>query len=110
MIGKIDIENVDRQYFEIMGKKDYTLVLRSKGTGHYWCLLEQVYNDCRFFQISHRHHATDAYHIQKSRPTIAGCCEYIRSHDAYHLKKERRKEERRQRRKEEKRKIRSLPR
>lgn len=110
MIDQTDIDSINKKYFEIIEKKDYTIVIRSRDTGHYWCLLEQVYNDHRFFQISHRHHAENPYHIQKSRPTIADCCEYIQSHDAYHLKKERRKEEGRQRRQAEKRKKRALPR
>lgn len=109
MIEQSDIEIVDKEYFEIMESKDYVLVLRSRNTGHFWCLLEQEYNGCRFFQIRHRHHAENPYHIQKSRATIADCCEYIQSHDAYHLKKERRKEERRQRRQAEKHQKKALP-
>lgn len=95
MIDRIDIEAIDKEYFEITGKKEYTLVLRSRNTGHHWCLLEQVYNGRRFFKISHRHHPSDPFHRQKSRPSIESCCEYIRSHDAYHLERERKKEERR---------------
>ena len=98
MIEQSDIEIVDKEYFEIIGEKDYTLVLRSRNTGHHWCLLEQVYNGYRTFQISHRHHMTGPYHIQTNRPSISVCCEYIRSHDAYHLEREKRKEERRARR------------
>ena len=102
MIDRIDIEAIDKEYFEITGKKDYTLVLRSKGTGHYWCLLEQVYNGHRFFRISHRHHASDPFHLQKSRSSIEQCCEYIQSHDLYHMERERKKNERRMRRRVEK--------
>ena len=109
MVKQTEIESIDREYFDIIEARDYVLVLRSRNTGHFWCLLEQEYNGHRFFQISHRHHAENPYHIQKSRPTIADCCEYIQSHDAYHLKKERRKEESRQRRQEEKRKKEPSP-
>lgn len=98
MIDKTEIDGIDRKYFDIIGEKDYGIVLRSKCTGHYWYLLEQKYNQRRTFQIYHRHHASDPYHLQKNRPTIEGCCEYIRSHDAYHLQKMKRKEERRQKR------------
>lgn len=109
MIDRIDIEAIDKEYFEITGKKEYTLVLRSRNTGHHWCLLEQVYNGRRFFQISHRHHPSDSFHRQKSRPSIESCCEYIRSHDAYQLAKEHGKEVRRARRQEEKRKKEPSP-
>lgn len=98
MIDRIDIEAIDKAYFEITGKKEYTLVLQSRNTGHYWCLLEQVYNGHRFFQISHRHHVSDPFHLQKNKPTVEECCAYIRSHDTYHLERERKKEERRMRR------------
>ena len=95
MIDNTDIESIDKEHFEIIEKKNYTLVLRSKDTGHYWCLLEQVYNGHRFFRISHKHNASDPIHLQKSRPTVEEGCEYIRSHDAYHLDRIKKKEEHR---------------
>ena len=98
MIDKTDIDGVDIEYFDIIGKKEFGIVLRSRNTGHYWHLLEQVYNDCRTFQISHKHHTTDAFHLQKNRPTIEACCDYIKSHDAYHLKMMKKKEDHRKRR------------
>ena len=99
MIDKTDIDGIDTEYFDIIGKKEFGIVLQSRNTGHYWYLLEQVYNNCRTFQISHKHHATDAFHLQKNRPTIEDCCEYIKNHDEYHLKKLEKKEERRQKKK-----------
>ena len=98
MIDGNDIEEIDKNYFDIVEKKEYGIFLRSYCTGHYWYLLEQVYNNCRTFQISHKHHATDAFHLQKNRPTIEACCDYIKSHDAYHLKKMKKKEEHRKKR------------
>ena len=101
MIGQADIIEIDRSYFEIVEKRDFVLVLRSLSTGHYWCLLEQIYNGCRTFQILHKHKEAEPYHPQKNRPSVLACCDYIKSHDAYQLRKEREKEESRQRRKEE---------
>lgn len=98
MIVQADIDYIDREYFELVGKKDYTIVLRSKSTGHYWCLLEQVCNGHRTFQICHKHKEAEPYHPQKNRPSIVSCCEYIRSHDAFYQEKEKRKKERRLRR------------
>lgn len=95
MIEKIDIDGIDTDYFDIIEKKEYGIVLRSQCTGHYWYLLEQEYNQHRTFQIYHRHHASDPYHLQKNRPTIEGCCDYIKNHDVYHLKTLRKKEEHR---------------
>ena len=109
MIVQADIDDIDREYFELVGKKDYTIVLRSKSTGHYWCLLEQVYNGHRFFLISHKHHLADPYHRQKNRPTVEACCEYIRSHDFYQMEKDRRKEKNRMCRQIEKHGNKALP-
>jgi hypothetical protein len=95
MIEQSDIEIVDKEYFEIIGKKPYTLTIRSRSTGHYWCLLEQVCNNHRTFRIGHKHKEIDPYHYQRNKPSVAACCEYIRSHDEYHIKKERKKKERR---------------
>ena len=102
MIEQPDIEIVDKEYFEIVEVKDFILVLRSKSTGHYWCLLEQMCNGHRTFRISHRHKKTSPYHFQRNKPSVAACCEYIKSHDAYQLEKERRKAELRMLRREEK--------
>lgn len=109
MIDQTDVDSINKKYFEIIEKKDYTIVIRSRDTDHYWCLLEQVYNGHRFFQISHRHHATDSYHIQTCRPSVSVCCEYIRGHDAYHLERTRKKEERRMRRRANLGKKQALP-
>ena len=98
MIDRMDIAAIDNEYFEIIGEKEYTLVLKSRNTGHYWCLLEQAYNGHRTFLISHRHSEKDPYHHQTNRPSVSVCCKYIQAHDAYHLERERKKTERRARR------------
>lgn len=109
MIDSTDMASIDKDHFIIIEIKEYTIVIKSRSTGHYWCLLEQVYNGCRTFRISHKHHAADPYHFQRNKPSIANCCEFIQSHDAYQLAKEHGKEVRRARRQEEKRKKRALP-
>lgn len=96
MIDGIDIGAIDKSYFDIIEKKVYGVVLRSRCTGHYWYLLEQIYNEHRTFQISHKHHIFDPYHLQKNRPSVDDCCEYIMSHDNYHLAKTRKKEQKKQ--------------
>ena len=98
MIGRTDLSAIDTDYFSIIGIKEYTLVLRSRNTGHDWYLLEQVYNGHRTFLIHHRHDATKPYHPQTNRPTIEACCEYIKGHDAFHLERTRKKTLRRLRR------------
>ena len=92
MINLNDLASIDTDYFEIKEIKEYSLVLRSKNTGHFWYLLEQVYNGNRSFLIHHKHSTTKAYHRQKSRPDICACCEYIRDHDTFHLERKKKKE------------------
>lgn len=98
MIDSNDLAAINNYYFEVIGVKEYSLVLRSKNTGHYWYLLEQEYNGNRTFLIHHRHDASKPYHPQKNRPSIEACCEYIMSHDSFHLDRARKKEQRRLRR------------
>ena len=98
MIDNQDIESIDTEYFDIKEKRTYSLVLQSRNTGHYWYLLERVYNDHRSFLIYHKHDIAKAYHPQKSRPSISACCEYIKEHDAFHLERVKKKNERRERR------------
>lgn len=95
MIDSNDIAAIDTDYFEIKEIKDYSLVLQSKNTGHFWYLLEQDYNGNRSFLIHHRHNTTKAYHPQKSKPYIYACCEYIKDHDTFHLEREKKKESQR---------------
>lgn len=95
MITKNDIAAIDTYYFDVIGVKEYSIELRSKNTGHYWYLLERVYNGQRSFLIHHRHNTTKAYHPQKSRPYIYACCEYIKDHDAFHQEREKTKKEKR---------------
>lgn len=95
MIDSIDISAVDVGYFDVVEIKDYVLVLKSKSTGHYWYLLEQVYNGHRTFRISHKHKESEPYHFQRNKPSVLECCEYIRGHDAFHLERERKKKGRR---------------
>ena len=93
---------IDSNYFQIVDANEARIVIMSRNTGHYWCLLEQMCNGHRTFRISHRHKKTSPYHFQRNKPSVAACCEYIKSHDAYQLEKERRKAELRMLRREEK--------
>lgn len=109
MIEIEEIQEIDEQYFLILARNPYCILLRSRSTGHYWHLLERLSNGHRTFVISHRHHVSDPFHIQKNRPSIKSCCEYIQGHDTYHLERERKKIERRMRRRANSGEKQSLP-
>lgn len=93
MIELEELEAVDTGYFDIVNPREYSVVLHSKITGHDWYLLEQEYNGHRTFLISHRHDPSRPFHLQKNRPSIPACCEYIKDHDNFHLKRIKQKEE-----------------
>ena len=93
MIEPVDLEAIDTEYFDIIVAKDYLVVLHSRITGHDWAMLERVANNHRTFVISHRHGPGRPYHTQKNRASIAACCDYIKDHDAFHLERERQKQE-----------------
>lgn len=95
MIEQADIEFIDENYFKIIERRDYTIALQSRNTGHYWFLLERMANGHRTFMISHKHHTAVPYHLQTYRPSVEDCCAYIRDHDTYHLERTKRKDERR---------------
>lgn len=91
MIGQEELDLIDTNYFEITDVRAYTVTLHSRNTNHDWHLLERFANGHRSFLISHRHNAYDPYHPQKSRPTIEACCDYIRDHDSFQLKRTKKK-------------------
>ena len=95
MIDLADLASIDRQYFEVIRSNDYSITLRSLNTLHEWHLLEREANGNRTFVISHRHGPSGPYHLQRSRPTVGACCDYIMDHDRYHLEKVRRQKEQR---------------
>ena len=97
MIEPADIEAIDKQYFEIIRMNSYYVTLRSRNTRHEWHLLERIANGHRTFVISHRHKASEPFHLQRNRTTIKDCCAYIKSHDAFQMQKDTSKEERRRR-------------
>ena len=98
MIEFKELMDIDTDWFEIICPREYSVVLHSRVTGHDWYLLEQEANGNRTFQISHRHDRSKPFHSQKNRPSIESCCEYIKSHDTFHLKRLEQKEERRRER------------
>ena len=97
MLTADDLSAINPDYFQIIDSNRARIVIMSRNTGHYWCLLERLSNGCRSFQIQHRHRETAPYHLQAYRPSIEACCAYIVQHDAFHLEREKAKQERRRR-------------
>ena len=94
MINSKDLKLLDKNYFDIIATSTYYVVLRSKNTGHLWHLLERDLNGHKSLVISHSHHASSPYHLQTNKPSIEACCEYIKNHDVYQLRKNQERKER----------------
>ena len=97
MLTADDLSAINPDYFQIIDSNRARIVIMSRNTGHYWCLLERLSNGCRSFQIQHRHGNSGPYHVQRNRPSIEDCCDYIIDHDFFHLERERAKREKRER-------------
>lgn len=96
MFSRRDFEKVDRNYFEILQATAHNLILRSKNTGHEWCISTTCV--CGSYTLLHRHKSTDSWHPH-ARTTgtygFKGCIDEIQSHDQYQITKD--KERSRQR-------------
>lgn len=95
MITHEDCAAIDNKYFQVIEIREYSITLRSRNTGHCWHLLERIANGCTTYVISHRHGSSGPFHLQRSRPTVEACCDYIMDHDRYHLEKTLRQKEQR---------------
>ncbi len=80
--------NIDPIYFEIINRNCFVVTLRSRNTGHYWhivnCDETNYYPTCIIY---HKHKTEDLYHLHGQRSTLDLCIKSIYSHDAYVLKK-----------------------
>ena len=94
-ISRSELSGIDESYFSLIEATPFYIVLQSRNTGHFWYLLHLTMNGHTSYKISHKHNLQDPFHPQTSRPSISAACEYIRQHDAYHLRREERKEKRR---------------
>lgn len=88
MFSKKDINNLDREYFDILGSSPFAITLKSKNTSHEWHILYTVGLNWKSCKVYHRHHHDDAWHWHGSKPTLAASIEDIKDHDRYQLEKD----------------------
>lgn len=82
---------IDSSYFKIFQAGAYCVTLQSKNTKHYWHLIAEDglnYTSC---QINHKHHYENPYHRHRNKPNLKSALNEIRSHDAFHLKRQKQK-------------------
>ena len=74
-------------YFTIMDSSLFRLTLRSNNTNHEWHILEQEYNNKKFYSFYHRHKGNDPFHYQGHGASLKEIADKIKGHDEYQMNK-----------------------
>lgn len=72
-------------YFTVLDSSLFRLTVRSKNTGHEWHILEQEYNNKKFYSFSHRHSANTPFHKHGHAPSLEDVARQIKEHDTYQM-------------------------
>ena len=86
-----DLGQIDRNYFIVIQTTSYAITIQSINTGHYWHIIHEVGKNYTTCQISHKHHASDVWHLQCNRHTLILALDEIKAHDKHHLQRTARK-------------------
>lgn len=85
MLTLKDLDNIDRNYFNIIHATSLCVTLQSKNTRHYWHILYEEYPHFKTYQIFHKHNEFDAYHFQKNQCSFLKAIETIKAHDNFQI-------------------------
>ncbi len=93
MFKKEDLQCLDRKYFEILQESGYHITMESNLTGHIWDIAWRENPTGKSFVISHKHKASDPFHLQpRMHPkTVEEAQEMIKDHDRWVLEKKKNK-------------------
>ena len=94
MFAKSELSQIDSDYFKVIQAGCHTVTLQSICTGHYWHIIHQVGRGYKSCQISHKHHAGSAWHLQCNRHTLGLALDEIKQHDEFHLRRKQLKQSR----------------
>ena len=88
MFQKKEMNEIDRQYFEVKETKAYHIILKSKNCGHIWDIQSKETTwGKRSLVIYHKHKEADPFHEQAMMHprTVTEAQELIKKHDKWHL-------------------------
>ena len=85
MITTQEIRSING-YFRIIGSNAFCITIQSRNTKHFWHIVEQQYNKCRSFSVSHKHNVHDTYHNHGHYKTLDLVVSEIKNHDAFQLR------------------------
>lgn len=83
-----DFKQIDKEYFGVITKTGYHIILKSKNSGHTWDIYCQESGRGRSLVISHKHNDFEPFHVQrKYHPkSVEEAQQMIMKHDKWHLK------------------------
>lgn len=85
MFSQQQLDSVDRTYFDVIISDPYDLTIRSKNTGHVWCLHNIGFPAEDSLLLYHKHHISYPYHIQRRERHFKSAIKTIIDHDSYQI-------------------------
>lgn len=91
MFTQKERNHIDQSYFVVLQATCYSITLQSRNTKHYWHILHEVGQGYSTCQINHKHHSENSWHRHRNQPNLSASLIEIRSHDTFHLQREKSK-------------------
>lgn len=85
MFSKEHLDNIDRNYFNVIMADDMDVTIQSKNTGHYWYLHCAEYPTEEALIIFHKHACKHPYHQHGRANTLRQAVKSIQGHDVWQL-------------------------
>ncbi len=82
MFTKEDIHSISPAYFKVIEISSEQIIIKSKCTGHTWCL---EFSDDGYVIILHKHHDKDKFHFHFACISLEEALEEITGHDEFQL-------------------------
>jgi hypothetical protein len=80
------MQQLDPSYFTFIRSNEIFIELKSKNTGHCWCIKKISYINSKRIQVFHKHSFENPYyHKQKNTYAMKEAIEIIKKHDSYIL-------------------------
>lgn len=86
MFNSINLELLDKRYFNIIMIEPRDITVQSKNTGHYWYIHNTEYPSKESCVIYHKHKYSHPYHHHGSGNSLSQVISCIKSHDCWQLR------------------------
>lgn len=83
MFQLIDLNDVDRSYFEVIIINPAEVTVMSKNTRHVWYIHNSEFPTESSCVIYHKHKVADAYHIHGKAASLQSALNQIKKHDSW---------------------------